>query len=494
MCRRKTSSGTLHTFMILIKTAGKQLAAMTSIMALLIFISLNACANYAAQSISEAKNISKPHGNFTEGPHIFYKKGKVFVKNIHFTANGIEVNEEAFNSKQELPILTCTVDNKEGTSFDISITGDYPAPPTVYPQPERLFAISDIEGNFDAFEKTLKGNKVIDQQLNWSYGDGHLVLVGDFFDRGYNVTPVLWLIYKLEQQAKKAGGMVHFIVGNHEEMNMRGDVRYVKDRYLKAAKAMKISYQGLYSENTELGRWLRSKNVTLDLYGAKYVVVGHTIVPKVSSLHNGRVIAIDVKHDVATSEKITNSLLFEGKNMYATNVDGQKSSIEVFMTEDVIVGVFDAVKKGNVAGVASFLKSGDADKRINKYYFSKRITLLQTAIKYNQKDVVAFLLKEGADINMLSENKTPLMHAIERNNKDITMLLIMNGANTNALNKQNKSPLFYCAKYGNVEITKVLLQNGAKVNIKDRKGRTAVEYALKNDNKKVAVFIENYKQ
>ena len=72
--------------------------------------------------------------------------------------------------------------------------------------------------------------KVIDTDLTWSFGDGHLVIVGDVFDRGPNVTECLWLIYRLEQEASAAGGAVHFLLGNHELMVMRGDLRYLNER------------------------------------------------------------------------------------------------------------------------------------------------------------------------------------------------------------------------------------------------------------------------
>jgi len=55
----------------------------------------------------------------------------------------------------------------------------------------------------------LQVNGVIDHALNWSYSSGHLVLIGDMVDRGNNVVPLLWLIYKLEGEAKLAGGDVH---------------------------------------------------------------------------------------------------------------------------------------------------------------------------------------------------------------------------------------------------------------------------------------------
>jgi len=101
----------------------------------------------------------------------------------------------------------------------------------------------------------------MDTSFNWTFGEGHLVLTGDFFDRGNQVTEVLWLIYSLEEKAKEAGGYVHSILGNHELMNMNGDLRYVQTKYIENAALLGERYVDLYSENSELGRWLRTKNI-----------------------------------------------------------------------------------------------------------------------------------------------------------------------------------------------------------------------------------------
>jgi hypothetical protein len=69
------------------------------------------------------------------------------------------------------------------------------------------------------------------------------------------------LIYTLEEKAKAAGGYIHFILGNHEVMNLSGDARYHHAKYKRNLAAMDISIKDLYGSNSELGRWLRTKNV-----------------------------------------------------------------------------------------------------------------------------------------------------------------------------------------------------------------------------------------
>ncbi|MCK7530014.1 MAG: hypothetical protein MZV63_02625 [Marinilabiliales bacterium] len=76
-------------------------------------------------------------------------------------------------------------------------------------------------------------NGIIDRNLNWKFGRGHLVYLGDAHDRGDMVTEILWHLFSLERQAAKAGGMVHFVLGNHELMVLDGDLRFINPKYRK---------------------------------------------------------------------------------------------------------------------------------------------------------------------------------------------------------------------------------------------------------------------
>jgi hypothetical protein len=148
--------------------------------------------------------------------------------------------------------------NKTKSRISLKLKQDLSNEPCVYNKPSKILALSDIEGNFMSFLKLLLYNKVIDKYLSWIFEDGHLVIVGDCFDKGEEVMECLWLIYSLEEKARKAGGNVHFILGNHEIMNMNGDWRYVHPRY---AQSTSIPYTALYTGNNELWRWLRTKNI-----------------------------------------------------------------------------------------------------------------------------------------------------------------------------------------------------------------------------------------
>jgi hypothetical protein len=152
---------------------------------------------------------------------------------------------------------------------------------------KEIFVVSDIHGHFKNLVEILKNTKVIDDELNWSWGKGHLVICGDVFDRGDQVTECLWLIYKLEKQAEIAGGKVHYILGNHELMLLKdNDKSYTNDKYILPFAKSGLDYHDLFENNYELGRWIRTKNVVekinnlLFVHGGippEFVGIGQTI-------------------------------------------------------------------------------------------------------------------------------------------------------------------------------------------------------------------------
>ena len=92
---------------------------------------------------------------------------------------------------------------------------------------ERIVAIGDVHGDYDNFKKVLTEAGIINRRGNWIAGKTHFVQLGDLPDRGPDTDKVIEQMQKLQRQAKEAGGRVHALIGNHEAMNMYGDLRYV---------------------------------------------------------------------------------------------------------------------------------------------------------------------------------------------------------------------------------------------------------------------------
>ena len=84
----------------------------------------------------------------------------------------------------------------------------------------RIVAVGDLHGAYGYFKQILEGTGLIDESLHWTGGEAHLVQIGDVMDRGDGAREIFDLIKSLEKEAEKAGGQVHMLIGNHEEMNL----------------------------------------------------------------------------------------------------------------------------------------------------------------------------------------------------------------------------------------------------------------------------------
>jgi len=91
----------------------------------------------------------------------------------------------------------------------------------------RIVAFGDIHGDLDAMRSALRLAGAIDEEDRWIGGRLVVVQTGDQLDRGGDEQAILDLSEQLRVQARDAGGGFHALLGNHELMNVRGDLRYV---------------------------------------------------------------------------------------------------------------------------------------------------------------------------------------------------------------------------------------------------------------------------
>lgn len=121
-----------------------------------------------------------------DGPYVVYQTdGSVRV--ISVTENG-EVKDTVY---AVLP--------KDFTLHVADHEGKYPFSVRLHPiarqpwkqsQARKTFVMSDPHGRLNLVVSLLKANGVIDSQLRWAYGDNQLVVIGDIFDRGYDVPQI----------------------------------------------------------------------------------------------------------------------------------------------------------------------------------------------------------------------------------------------------------------------------------------------------------------
>ena len=97
---------------------------------------------------------------------------------------------------------------------------------TAWDHVARVVVFGDLHGDYAKFHDMLREAGLINARDDWSGGTTHLVQVGDVPDRAPDTRKIMDLLIKLEPQARRAGGYLHALIGNHEAMNMEGDLRY----------------------------------------------------------------------------------------------------------------------------------------------------------------------------------------------------------------------------------------------------------------------------
>ena len=201
-----------------------------------------------------------------DGPHVFWQDSAHAV--VFHLCNGL-APAVRIEPRDTLAFGGLCADST--TQYRVPVRPYRPARDT-WARVPRFLAISDIHGEYDATVAFLQRAGVIDSAGRWTWGNGHLVVLGDMVDRGNRVTECLWLLHRLEQEAARAGGRVHVVLGNHEVMVMRDDLRYVHEKYTTGiVRYMGVRYQDLFGPDMELGRWLRSKPMVLKLNDVVFV-------------------------------------------------------------------------------------------------------------------------------------------------------------------------------------------------------------------------------
>lgn len=126
---------------------------------------------------------------------------------------------------------------------------------------QRVVAIADIHGDLDAFVGILQRARLIDANRKWSGGNTTtLVQTGDFLDRGPKAREVMDLLMALQKEAPR--GRVVVLMGNHEAMNIYGDLRYVSDAdYASFAEGKSDGRRRrceAFQPGGKYGKWIRA--------------------------------------------------------------------------------------------------------------------------------------------------------------------------------------------------------------------------------------------
>ncbi|MEN8121993.1 MAG: ankyrin repeat domain-containing protein [Bacteroidota bacterium] len=316
------------------------------------------------KSVTESKYEKLVLPNYFDGPYATWKaKNKL---EIAFFFHDSQENKTYLDKANVVVKKEGYVVDNKGVPFDFNIVKSNSKNPDYYNNVEKIFAVGDLHGGFDDFKKLLINNKIINKELNWIWGNGHLVFVGDVFDRGDKVTECFWLIYKLEKEAIKLGGNVHLVLGNHEIMQLTGDKRYLAEKYIHLCNRLNFDYTNLYGHKSVLGKWIRTKNTIITINDILFV------------------------HGGISQELIKNGLTIEKINSIVKEVLKRKDGEPKSKTEELILGAngplwyrgflkFSDAYYKSTGGKFSF-NEGKLDK-ILQFYNVKTIVFANTNVK-----------------------------------------------------------------------------------------------------------------
>lgn len=317
--------------------------------------------------------------SYSDGPYLFDKSSKEltvlnFIEDNNTEKRQIEVNYKKIDSQKILSYLFKESFDKKDTIISVDRFSEYKSV-------SKIFAVGDVHGEYDGLLKLLKSNHIIDKNSNWIFGNGHLVFCGDVFDRGNQVTESLWLIYKLEQQAVRQGGMIHYILGNHELMVLGGDLRYLHKKYRYNQSISYLSYSSLFNSHSLLGGWIRQQNTVVKINDNVFVHGG--LAPEI------------LKYDIPLDSINSNIRGYLSK--------GQFSSL----TNDLIGSNGPLWYRGYLRGSNHYSQAKEENiEQLLEKYDVNRIVFAHTKVEqitplYNGKLI-------GIDVNLTKENAEAL--------------------------------------------------------------------------------------
>jgi hypothetical protein len=177
---------------------------------------------------------------------------------------------------------------------------------------ERIIAFGDVHGAYDDLTQLLRTVGVVDAQLHWAAGTAHVVSTGDLMDRGPGSRQVMDLLMRLQQEAQSAHGMLHVVLGNHEAMNLLGDLRYVTPAEFAAYAAEEpvelrdnahppgyFAKRAAFARDGQYGRWLLGLpvaiiiNDTLFMHGGPSAVLAGLSIEEINQRYRAALSSVE---------------------------------------------------------------------------------------------------------------------------------------------------------------------------------------------------------
>ncbi|XP_023848858.1 poly [ADP-ribose] polymerase tankyrase-2 isoform X2 [Salvelinus sp. IW2-2015] len=137
--------------------------------------------------------------------------------------------------------------------------------------------------------------------------------------------------------------------------------------------------------------------------------------------------------------------------------------------------IFEACRNGDVERVRRLVTPENVNSRDTA---GRKSTPLHFAAGFGRRDVVDYLLQNGANVHARDEGGLVSLHnACSFGHSEVVNLLLHHGADANSRDNWSFTPLHEAAIKGKSDVCIVLLQHGAEPTIRNTDGRTALDLA-----------------
>ncbi|KAK7093850.1 E3 ubiquitin-protein ligase MIB2-like [Littorina saxatilis] len=153
-----------------------------------------------------------------------------------------------------------------------------------------------------------------------------------------------------------------------------------------------------------------------------------------------------------------------------------------FCGDNHVAEFFTAAEQGDLNKVKAFVSKNKA--KVNTRV--KGNAVLHVASYHGHRDIVKYLLDNGAEVNAKDEDGlTPLLFAIDGEQTSVIEELCKRGADKSAADKSGLTALHRAVDQELVECVRILVNNGADVNVQDKDLDTPMHDAIRKDNREI---------